>query len=76
MKHIIDYRGYMIFKIKPHEYVIKLDTPDGLLSVGQPFRTSIEAMVAIDRKAIPHPTQPPSWSQIKKIIVDFFNIWG
>lgn len=74
MKHILDYRGYMIFKVSNQEYSVKVDTPDGLLSVGQPHKNLVEALVAINRglqKASINEQKP---SRIGKFFIDFFNI--
>lgn len=74
MKHILDYRGFAIFKLSSKEYAVKIDTPDGLISLGQPFKTCLEALVAINRDFKPSPLPQIKRTGIRKFLIDFFNI--
>lgn len=74
MKHILDYRGYMIFKVSDQEYSVKIDTPDGILPISQPHKTCLEAVIAINhglKRASTPQKKPP---RICQFFIDFFNI--
>jgi hypothetical protein len=75
LKHILDYRGFIIFKQSEGEYTVKLDTPDGLLPLKGSYRTCLEAVIGINQ-GLSKVSQSPKPRGIYKFFVDIFNISG